>query len=581
MKTLIIALNSKYIHSSLAPWYLKASCSNKCGEVKVMEFTINENPDSVLASIYSENADVTAFSCYIWNIGIVLRLAESLKKILPDLTIVFGGPEVSYDAEEVLQKYPFAGFVISGEGEKAFSELLECVSAKTPDKLKAIKGLTYREGSSSVVSVPQDVPHDLSTIPSPYTREMLAAAKDKIIYFEASRGCPFSCSYCLSAADDGVRFFPLEGVKKELAKIMKTGVRQVKFVDRTFNCNKERAKEILRFIYAMTSAEGKCTASGTYSQTNFHFEAAADLFDDELLNMLANMPKGLIQLEIGIQTTNLEAMEEVKRKTDINKAFENIRKILKEGNIHVHLDLIAGLPYEDFESFKDSFNKVYSLKPHTLQLGFLKLLKGSPIRKDAKKHGCLFRDYAPYEVLSNKYISFYELTVLKGIEELVDRFWNSGRFTAAIDYIIDNYFLSAFDFYLGFYNFNIRNKRNIQSVALRDLYLLLLEYSESIEGIDKVMLRDLLKLDFLASDSSGHLPAGFSSIIPFGFKDKCFEFLKDESNLTIYLTSFAGLPAKQIMKNVHFEYLNGSVCLFDYSGKDAVTGRYKFHIIDI
>lgn len=610
MKTLIIALNSKYIHSSLAPWYLKASCGDKCGEVKVMEFTINVNTDDILASIYAEKADIAAFSCYIWNIGQILQIAENLKKIQPHIVTVFGGPEVSYDPEALLHKYSFVDFVISGEGEKPFPRLLECLYKKnkesntskklqtgffikTPDKLNKIAGLTYRTGRA-IVGNPQDLHPDLSDIPSPYSHEMLSAVKDKIIYFEASRGCPFSCSYCLSSNGEGVRFFPVERVKKDLMAIIKAGVRQVKFVDRTFNCNKERAKEILRFISEIHSNLGTHLTNSSSSLINFHFEAAADLFDDDLLKILAEMPKGLVQLEIGIQTVNMESLKAVNRKTDIVKAFENIKMILESGNIHLHLDLIAGLPYEDFESFKESYNRVYCLKPHTLQLGFLKLLKGSSVRENAEQHAYIFRNYPPYEILSNKYISYEELTVLKGIEELLDRYWNSGRFTIALDYIINNYFPSVFDFYLCFYQFNLKMNRNIQSLAGRDLYSLLFEFVKSVEYVDIESFKEYLKLDFLASDSSGHLPAVLDRIALDGFKDKCYDFLKDQNNLIKFLPSFAGVPAKQIMKNVHFELILIAeyqkrikkedkaplVYLFDYTVRDVVTGRYKFFIIN-
>ncbi len=633
MKTLIVALNSKYIHSALAPWYLKAACKDRCGELRVLEFTINENPESVLAAIYAEMADIAAFSCYIWNIGQILRITENLKKIQPGIITVYGGPEVSYDAFELLQKHSFIDYVISGEGEKPFPGLLEYLcrkfaepsffrgqlhgnefsgsrghyrkeadpsenssdllstdggieyAARHVEGLRQIPGLTYRTGGT-VISNPPDLPPDLAEIPSPYSAAMLAAIKDKIAYFEASRGCPFSCSYCLSSASEGVRFFPMDRVKEELTAVVRAGVRQVKFVDRTFNCNKERAKELLRFISGLKQ-------TGNAVLTNFHFEAAADLFDDELIHLLAEMPRGLIQLEIGIQTVNTEALKAVRRKTDITGAIKNINRITEAGNIHLHLDLIAGLPYEDFQSFKESFDRVYGLKPHTLQLGFLKLLKGSALRNGSEQHAYVFRDYAPYEILSNRYVGYDELTVLKGVEEILDRYWNSGRFTYALNNITGNYFTSAFDFYRGFYRYNLEMNRNIQSVSGRDLLSLLLEYAKTVNGIDIASFKEYLKLDFLASDSSGHLPAILERIVPQGFNDQCYEFLKDQNNLAAYLPAFVGIPAKQIMKNVHFELLSIDICaktqsiidksyfvyLFDYSTRDAVTGGYKYFIL--
>jgi len=630
MKTLIIALNSKYIHSAPAPWYLKASCNDRCGEIKVMEFTINENPESILSAIYAEKADVAAFSCYIWNIGHILQIAENLKKVQAHIITIFGGPEVSYDPLDLLQKHLFVDFVISGEGEMPFPQLLEylcqrhmklpykvtiptdevanyisdsyaCIyptvdvitkEAESTDMLKKIAGITYRT-EDAIESTPADLPLNLSDIPSPYSKEMLAAITDKIAYFESSRGCPFSCSYCLSSASEGVRFFPLERVKEELTTVIKAGVRQVKFVDRTFNCNKERAKDILRFISELQATAGNERTDASSVLTNFHFEAAADLFDDELISIMAEMPKGLIQLEIGIQSTNAETLAAVNRKTDITKAFRNIARIMEAGNIHLHLDLIAGLPYEGFQSFKESFNRGYGLKPHALQLGFLKLLKGSPVRAASSQHAYVFREYAPYEVLSNKYISYDELTLLKGVEEILDRYWNSGRFSFSLDYIINNYFDSAFDFYLGFYRFNLKMNKSIRIVSGRDLFPLLLEYAKSVEGMNITRFKECLKLDFLASDSSGYLPAGLDRITTDNFNDKCHEFLKDQNNLTTFLPAFMGLPARQIIKHVRFELIsidvndklnsgNGRslpVYLFDYSAKDAVTGRYKFHIV--
>ena len=591
MKTLIIALNSKYIHSSLAPWYLKAACGRACGEVKVMEFTINEDPDAVLAAIFAENAEIAAFSCYIWNINRILILSENLKKINPGIVTVFGGPEVSYDAEELLRANGNVDYVISGEGEEAFKNLLECLNEKIPDRLQEIKGLSYRCIHGGIKSNSPGLPCGPDSIPSPYSPEMLSAVKDKIAYFEASRGCPFSCSYCLSSVTGGVRFFPTERVKKDLIKLAKAGVRQVKFVDRTFNCHKERAKEIVKFIIDNMGPD----IHGTEKSINFHFEAAADLFDRELLDILAKAPGGLIQLEIGIQTSNELSLEAVNRKTDMGRAFGNIRRLIEAGNIHIHLDLIAGLPFEDFESFKNSFNMVYKLRPHSLQLGFLKLLKGSPLRDAAQVHGYVFRSYAPYEILYNNYISYEELTILKGVEELVDRYWNSGRFPYSLEYIVAACFSSPFEFYLSFHRHNLACGRPVRSLAAKDLYAVLLEFAGTVKGIDEARFKECLKLDFLASDSSGHLPAGLERLSREDFKDKCFEFLKDENMLDKYLPEFEGIPAKQIFKKVHFELIcidpdseagyahctAPKVFLFNYTKKDTVTGRYEYYIVDL
>ena len=577
MKTLIVALNSKYIHSSLAPWYLKAACDGARGEIKVAEFTINENIEAVLSAIYFEKPDVAAFSCYIWNIGHVLRLAENLKKILPEVIILCGGPEVSYDPAELLAAYNSVDYVISGEGETVFCRLLESIDSKTPDKLPKMRGVSYRDGSGAVKSSLPAEPPDLGGLPSPYTPEMLAAVKGKIAYFESSRGCPFSCAYCLSSVTGGVRYFPIERVKNDLVRLANAGVRQVKFVDRTFNCHPGRAKEIFRFII---DSYGK---QEQWRDINFHFEAAADIFDAEMLEILSKAPSGLIQLEIGIQSANGRTLEAVGRKTDMEKAFGNIRALLRPGNIHIHLDLIAGLPYEDLDSFKTSFNKVLGLKPHNLQLGFLKLLKGSPLRRDAGLHGYNFRSYAPYELLSGNYMSFEDLALLKGIEELVDRYWNTGRFAETME-VITSCFSSPFDFFAGFLEFIRSRGYAVQAAGGKELYTLLLDYGETIEGLDKTLLKESLKLDFLASDSSRHLPDGLERVTVEGFQDMCFALLKDEKLLARFLPAYAGMPAKQIFKKVHFEHIKigkeQKLFLFDYSLKNPVTGRYIYYQLD-
>ncbi|HHW48406.1 MAG TPA: B12-binding domain-containing radical SAM protein, partial [Clostridiaceae bacterium] len=393
MRTVLVALNSKYIHSSLAPWYLKAACGDGCGEIIVLEYTINDDIENVLGEIYSLKPDVAAFSCYIWNIGKALRLSENLKKVLPSVKIVLGGPEVSFDAEKIMEENQFIDYIITGEGEAAFKSLLTALKdlKDEPEKslLSSIGSLVYRFDGNIFSNNPCELIKDLDQIPSPYTGEMLASTSDKVVYFESSRGCPFSCSYCLSSTIDGVRHFSLDRVKSELFKLIKAGVKLVKFVDRTFNCNKARAKEIFKFVIE----HGENTA--------FHFEAAADLFDDEMIEMLSQAPSGRIQFEIGIQSTNMQTLAAVNRKSNLDRVFDNVRKLRQHGNIHLHLDLIAGLPYEDFCSFKTSFDAVYSLKPHNLQLGFLKMLKGSKIRREAYKYSYNYRSYPPYEVLGN------------------------------------------------------------------------------------------------------------------------------------------------------------------------------------
>lgn len=590
MKTLIIAVNSKYIHAALAPWYLKAVCDAGCGEVKVEEYTINDHMESILGRIFAAKPQVAAFSCYIWNIEYVLRLAADLKKVLPEVRIILGGPEVSYDAEEVLERNPFVDYVLSGEGEVSFPLLLK--SLREPSHaLKEIDGLAYRDRGRIFSNQGCIVVGDLNSIPSPYTEEMLGALGNRIVYYESSRGCPFSCSYCLSSTTSGVRFFALDRVEEDLDRLVNAGVRQVKFVDRTFNSNRKRAKEIFALIL-------RRYGSGTSQRNiNFHFEAAADLFDEEMFKILEQVPPGLMQFEIGVQTTNERTLELINRKTSIEVVFANFKRLKLAGNIHMHLDLIAGLPEEDFLSFAQSFNEVYNLGPQQLQLGFLKMLKGSKIRKEAELYGYRFREYAPYEVLENRSISFEQLMEIKGIEELVERYYNSGRFVRTLKWIHTIMFLAPFDFYTGFLQFNKERGTLERGISSRELYDVLQDYLKKVlsEPLWPVC-NDLLKFDFLSSDNTNNLPSGIERIVEPDFREKCFAFLRNEENVKRYLPNFTGTPAKQIFKSVHFEKFRynvvqhvtnydvkkeETVVLFNYRDRDKVTELYGSHIVEV
>ena len=588
MKTLIIALNSKYIHSALAPWYLKASCGRECGEVRVLEFTINDDPGILLSSIYREKPDVAAFSCYIWNIRHVLGLVSNLKKVLPGLVIVLGGPEVSYDPRETLTMNTDIDYILTGEGETAFPKLTAYLNGRgQASALEDIEGLCFRNSYGTGLNTPALI-HEPDSIPSPYTCDMLEALGSRIVYYESSRGCPFSCTYCLSSTFEGVRYFSMERVKRELTMLFEKGVRQVKFVDRTFNCNKARAMEIFRHIIGLYHSKPTDDGGGK-PEINFHFEAAADLFDGETLELLAQAPPGLIQLEIGVQTVNEEALEAIDRRTDIDRLCDNVRRLRSAGNINLHLDLIAGLPFEDIASFRTSFDTVYGLAPHQLQLGFLKLLKGTRIRSQADLYSYGFTNYPPYEILFSKYMSFDELIELKGMEELLDRYYNSGRFSNTLTFLLQ-FINSAFDFYLGFYRFNLSKGLTHLPAVLKELYTVLYEYAADVCGsrIDAVM--EFMRLDFLSSESSGSLPPKLARPVKEAFRDSCFDFLKKDENISRYLPGFFGLPAKTIYKKVHFEPFNldfssstisfdparQTVLLFNYSEKDRVSGLYSY-----
>ncbi len=613
MRTVIVSLNSKYIHSSLAPWYLKAACGRyapDCGEVLVTEHTINESTDAVLSSIYLKKPDVAAFSCYIWNISQVLVLASDLKKLLPSVFIVLGGPEVSYDAEEMLKENPFIDFIISGEGEEAFGRLISmlCKSGRKPGRDKescgeeaaAIDGLAFRSQDKVIVNKPAVI-KDLDSIPSPYTDEMLSAVKNRIVYFEASRGCPFSCSYCLSSAVDGVRYFSLKRVFDDLDKLVRSGAGRIKFVDRTFNASRTRAKEIISHIITLNEN----LAGGGRAVCNFHFEVGADLFDDETMDLLRSAPKGLFQLEAGVQSTNRDALAAVCRKTDTDKLLLNIGKIRRAGNVHIHADLIAGLPFEDHDSFAGSFDDVYEVRPHQLQLGFLKLLKGTRLRSQAKELGYVFGSQPPYEILSGSCMSYEELIRLKGIAELVERYYNSGRFWFSLEYLTGRHFGTPFDFYERFYRYNAEKRLMDNPVALRDQYRILNDFFMSLapDSEEKAFFGELLRLDFLSYDSSGTLPEFMERRGSPELKDKCSEFLHNCETAGRVLPEAAGMKPKHVLKHVHFEpmYIGLAgypydreitldllrpvnkpvVFVFNYFSRDIVTNRYKFYPLDI
>lgn len=606
MKTLIVALNSKYIHSALAPWYLKAACREGCGEVCIKEHTVNESIDTILASIYMHKPDIAAFSCYIWNISHVLKLSASLKKLLPDTVIVLGGPEVSYDSSEILKQHVYVDFVLAGEGETSFPKLIRHIGASDRNVRQGdgvagtlIDGLAYRSDDGFIINAPALV-ENLDSITSPYTDEMLSSLENKIVYFETSRGCPFSCSYCLSSVSEGTRYFSMERVMAQLDRLVAAGVRQIKFVDRTFNSHKKRALAIVRYIIEMNKQAGL--------NCNFHFEVGADLFDEELLQSLENAPKGLFQLEAGVQTANKDTLSAVSRETNIENLFDNLVRLRKSGNIHVHADLIAGLPHEDYNSFANSFNKLYDTNSHQLQLGFLKFLKGTRLRCSAVNEGYEFNDFPPYEILAGKCISYDELVVLKGIAELVERYYNSARFEFSLEYMIIKCFETPFCFYERFYWFHLNHGYMGMHSGVKELYAIFDSFALTYmneEGINA--LRELLRLDFLASDNTGTLPDFMEKRMSPGFNDKCFDFLRNTDHIALIMPEANGRPSKQVFKRVRFEQFHldvelpgikgdvkgdkkGDVCVrynpksnivlvFNYMSRDKVTGRYPFHEI--
>lgn len=428
MKVLLIALNSKYVHSNLAIRYLRAYVNEF--DVEIFEGTINENPFNLALEIARKKPDVVAFSCYIWNIENILKICGILKEINKDITIILGGPEVSYDPKNILQLNEYIDYIIFGEGEETFKELLEYLSRQGKRKdLKSMKGLAFRLGEEIIVNEERPLITNLDTIPFPYDLEI----PSKIVYYEASRGCPFSCKYCLSSTIKGVRFFSLERIKRDLKYLIDNDVKLVKFVDRTFNANKRMAIEIWEFL--IQNSKG----------TKFHFEIAADLLDEDCFEVLKRAPKDLFQFEIGVQTTNETVLKNINRIMDFERVKNNVKRVMSMGNIHCHLDLIVGLPGEDFSSFRRSFEDVMDIKPDVLQIGFLKVLKGSPISFEAEEYGIKYSPYPPYQVLKTKDLSFEEVVFLLKFEEVFETFYNSHIFNNTIRYFLNK--LNSYEFF--------------------------------------------------------------------------------------------------------------------------------------
>ncbi|CBL21942.1 B12-binding domain-containing radical SAM protein [Blautia obeum] len=540
MKILLAACNAKYIHSNLAVYDLKAYSSDYDKEVLLREYTINQPKDEILKDIYGSGADVVCFSCYIWNISFVRELIRDLAKILPETAFWAGGPEVSYDAEKFLTEMPEMTGVLVGEGEKTFHDLLEYyIDGK--GSLGEIRGIAYRDG--------EEIRHNgwrelmnLSEIPFVY--EHLEEFENRIIYYESSRGCPFSCSYCLSSIDKKLRFRDLELVKKELQFFLDYKVPQVKFVDRTFNCKHEHAMAIWKYILEHDNGV-----------TNFHFEVSADLLRDEEMDLMAKMRPGLIQLEIGVQSTNPETIRAIHRHMDLDKLKRCVDRVHSFRNIHQHLDLIAGLPYEDYDTFHRSFNDVYQMKPDQLQLGFLKVLKGSLMQGEAEKYGIVHKEKEPYEVLSTNWLPYGDVLKLKAVESMVEVYYNSGQFQHTLEYLVP-LAKDAFTFYESLGAFYEKKGYSEISHSRMRRYEILLEYLQeetdvSVEKASQKMLYDLYLREKLKKRPS---------------------FAPDQK---VYETAIWDYrKANHIPKTAHIEvFEDGRAVLFDYERRDPLSNN--------
>ena len=548
MKLLLTTLNSKYIHTNLAIRYLKNSVVDVIDNVNLVEFTINQRKEYILGEIYKIQPDVIGFSCYIWNIEMIHEIAKLLKKVMPHITIIFGGPEVSFSPEKIMQENDAIDMIIMGEGEKTFKTLIQ--NLKYNEDYSQIPGMAFRAKGEIFINNKVGIVPEMEQITFPYKDEIID--KNKIVYYESSRGCPFNCQYCLSSTSGGVRFRPLEIVKEEIKYLVDQGVQQVKFVDRTFNAKKDYAMEIMEHIIAIN--KGK---------TNFHFEVTADLIEEDMLEFLSTVPTGLFQFEIGVQSTNQETLKDIQRQMDFDKLGSVVKRISKGKNIHQHLDLIVGLPREDYFSFRKSFDDVFTLRPEKLQIGFLKLLKGSGIRRDSSQYQYIYDDKPPYEVLESDAMSYGEIVKLKGMEEMVEVYWNSNMFASTVEIILENFYDSSFKFFEDLWEYWEALGYHHLSHSRNKLYEILLEFY-SYKGFEKSeVIKEVLKFDYIKHNKTTSLPGVLYTPFPNNFKNKCHEFLQEIENLKKYLPKYMELPAKEIIKKVYFQHFDYNVILLE------------------
>ena len=575
MNILLTAINAKYIHSNLAVYSLRAYAAGKCEkykeEIGIAEYTINQPLDQILMDLYKRKPEVLCFSCYLWNIEYVEQLVAELGKIMPQTDIWLGGPEVSYHASHMLEQFPQVYGIMRGEGEETFLELAEFYynnSGKSLEqcekvqRLKEIVGITFRDGEEIIETADRSV-MDLSKVPFVY--EDLDVFKNKIIYYESSRGCPFSCSYCLSSIDKCLRFRDLELVKKELQFFIDHEIPQVKFVDRTFNCKHSHSMEI--WSYIKEHDKGK---------TNFHFEVAADLLNEEELNLISTMRPGLIQLEIGVQSTNEQTIKEIHRTMKFSQVTEVVNRVHAAKNIHQHLDLIAGLPFEDYNSFHKSFCDVYALRPEQLQLGFLKVLKGSYMEEKTKDYELLYQNRPPYEVLSTKWLPFSDVIRLKGLEEMVEVYYNSRQFEHTME-LLEQVFGDAFvmfeemsNYYEehGYYGVNHNRVARYEILYAFIKEVALVQYETLLT---EEQFRQTLVMDLYLRENMKNRPAfAGDSLVS---KEVERTFYDTEAEEHQYLKGYEKYDKRQLRKMTHLENIDGHLILFDYQNRNPLTNQ--------
>lgn len=595
MKFLLAAINAKYIHSNLGVYSLKAyadqwleeaggrekdsflpsaDCTDDYGkiEIEIGEYTINHQMEQVLRDIYKRKPDAVGFSCYIWNVEYVLELARDLHKVLPQADIWLGGPEVSFDAVRLMEQEPVLTGIMRGEGEEIFAGLMEFYATRSKaggmypltkeeiDILAAIGGLTFRDAAGVICETPIRPVMDMSRIPFSYKN--LEGFEHKIIYYESSRGCPYSCSYCLSSIDKSVRFRGLELVKKELQFFLHHRVPQVKFVDRTFNCRKSHAMAIWQYILEQDNGI-----------TNFHFEISADLLDGEELELIRQMRPGLIQLEIGVQTTNPQTIGEIHRKMDLEKLAEVVAAINGFGNVHQHLDLIAGLPYENLESFQKSFDAVYAMRPEQLQLGFLKVLKGSYMEEMAEQYDLVYKAKPPYEVLSTRWLSYEDILKLKAVEEMVEVYHNSGQFRTVLR-LLEQIYPSPYAMFEALAEAYESEGLFAASHNRIARYEILFRFLRARMPEQEEQYRDALMYDLYLRENIKSRPSFAGDQSP--YKTRIRDFFIAEAQSPVYLTGYEAYDSRQMSKMAHIEVMrDGSFILFDYLNRDPLNYNAK------
>lgn len=597
MKFLLAAVNAKYIHSNPAVYSLRAYAGKDHRKhIAIAEYTINHKTEDILSDIYNRSPDVIAFSCYIWNIDIVLRIVPELHKIMPGIKIWLGGPEVSFDAERLLTDYPMLTGVMLGEGEETFAGLLAyylnrlerdsarrdkaaAMRADGQSGLNKVEGIIYRS-EDGIIKTGERKLTDIDALPFLY--EDLDEFENRIIYYESGRGCPYSCSYCLSSIDKRVRLRNIRTVKKELQFFLDSRVEQVKFIDRTFNCNHEHTMEIWRYIHENDNGV-----------TNFHFEIAADILREDELDLLSQMRPGLVQLEIGVQSANPVTLKEINRYTDMEKLKQAVSLIHQAKNIHMHLDLIAGLPYEDYESFGTSFDVVYGMRPHQLQLGFLKVLKGSPMYEKADSYGINYTSVPPYEVLYSKWLSYDNICRLKQIEEMVELYYNSSQFIHTLP-VLEKAFESPFAMYGQLAEYYKEKGYFVNSPSRVYRYEALLAFACLKDAVHEELYKELLTYDIYLRENMKSRPDFAKDLSP--YKERVKGFYMEEERLKELLPAYRDYQTRQIAKMTHMEVFTYCVwedtaegrmmkaaeetgVLFDYKNREPLTKAAGVHLM--